>query len=71
MIDRFIQGYVVDFIYISCINFPIFNVADMYVSICTVLLAVKLLFGISEEDYRVLENALSSPLKRLFGMNNK
>ncbi len=71
MIDRFIQGYVVDFIYISCINFPIFNVADMYVSICTVLLALKLLFRISEEDYRVLENALTSPIKRLFGKNNK
>ena len=71
MIDRIRQDYVVDFIYFVIINFPIFNVADMYVSICTVLLAVKLLFGISEEDYRVLENALSSPLKRLFGMNNK
>lgn len=71
MIDRFMQGYVVDFIYISCINFPIFNVADMYVSICTVLLAVKMLFRISEEDYRTMENAFRSPIKRLFDKNGK
>lgn len=30
-LDRFFRGYVVDFIYISLINFPTFNVADMYV----------------------------------------
>ena len=64
MIDRFIQGYVVDFIYISCINFPIFNVADMYVSICTVVLAVIMLFKFKEEDYSVLEEAFAAPFKR-------
>ncbi len=57
MIDRFIQDYVIDFIYISCINFPIFNVADMYVSVCTVVLAVIILFRLKEEDYTVLEEA--------------
>ena len=71
MIDRFVQGYVVDFIYISCINFPIFNVADMYVSICTVLLAIKMLFNINEEDYKAMENAFTAPLKRLFDKNKQ
>ena len=64
MIDRFIQGYVVDFIYISCINFPIFNVADMYVSICTVLLAIIVLFRLKEEDYRILEESLRAPFAK-------
>ena len=31
-IDRFINGYVVDFFYFKLINFPIFNVADIYVT---------------------------------------
>lgn len=61
MIDRVMQGYVVDFIYISCINFPIFNVADMYVSVCTVLLAVIMLFKFGEEDYNHLEAAIKAP----------
>ncbi len=32
MIDRVSQGYVVDFLYFKLINFPIFNVADCYVT---------------------------------------
>lgn len=64
MIDRFMQNYVVDFIYISCINFPIFNVADMYVSISTVLLAIILLFVIKEDDYKEITDAVKSPFKK-------
>lgn len=32
-IDRLIYGYVVDFLYISAIHFPVFNVADCYVTV--------------------------------------
>ena len=67
MIDRFMQGYVVDFIYISCINFPIFNVADMYVSVCTVILALIVLIKLKEDDYNVLEEAFSAPFKKDHG----
>ncbi len=67
MIDRFIQGYVVDFIYISCINFPIFNVADMYVSVCTVVLAIIVLFKLKEDDYNILEEAFTAPFKKKSG----
>ena len=70
MIDRSIQGYVVDFIYISCINFPIFNVADMYVSVCTVILALIVLIRLKEEDYNVLEEAFTRPFKRRSGGQN-
>nr|MDE6844656.1 signal peptidase II [Lachnospiraceae bacterium] len=35
MIDRIRFDYVVDFIYFVLINFPIFNVADIYVTIST------------------------------------
>ena len=64
MYDRINQKYVVDFIYFSLINFPIFNVADIYVSVCTVLLAFYLIFYIKEEDFEKLDRALKAPLKK-------
>lgn len=50
MIDRIRLDYVVDFIYFVLINFPIFNVADMYVSLSTVALVFLLLFRYKEND---------------------
>ena len=40
MIDRVRFDYVVDFIYFVLINFPIFNVADIYVTISTIALVI-------------------------------
>ena len=56
LIDRIRLDYVVDFIYIRLNDFPIFNVADMFVSIATVVGAVLLLFGHSyrDEDFSFL-----------------
>ena len=39
MLDRIRLAYVVDFFYFKLIDFPIFNVADIYVSVATVVLA--------------------------------
>ncbi len=64
MYDRMFQGYVVDFIYFSLINFPIFNVADIYVSVSTVIFALYLLFKIKDSDLNEIEEALKKPLKR-------
>lgn len=50
MIDRVRLNYVVDFIYFSLINFPIFNVADMYVTVSTAVLMILLLFVYKESD---------------------
>lgn len=50
MIDRIRLDYVVDFIYFVLINFPIFNVADIYVSVSTVVLVILLLFVYKEND---------------------
>ena len=44
LIDRLRLSYVVDFIYFKLIDFPIFNVADCYVSVSAVFLALLLLF---------------------------
>lgn len=54
MIDRIRLGYVVDFIYISLIHFPIFNVADMCIVISVIILAVLFLFVYKEEDLAFL-----------------
>ena len=43
LIDRAVHGYVVDFIYISLIHFPVFNLADMYVSLSTITLVILVL----------------------------
>ena len=50
MIDRTCYGYVIDFLYFSLIDFPAFNVADIYVSVGTAVLAVLILFYYKDED---------------------
>lgn len=53
MIDRLGQGYVVDFLYFSLIDFPIFNVADIYVTTATAVLVLLMLAYYTEEDLEV------------------
>ena len=55
-IDRVMYAYVVDFIYIRLIDFPIFNVADMYISIATAVLIICLLLLYKEEDFSFIRN---------------
>lgn len=50
MIDRYLNGYVVDFFDFNLINFPIFNVADCYVVVCGILFAVIYLFYYTEDE---------------------
>lgn len=50
MIDRAGNAYVVDFLYFSLIDFPIFNVADCYVTIGAFLLAILFLFFYKDEE---------------------
>lgn len=50
MIDRIRLNYVVDFIYFVLINFPIFNLADIYVTVSTAALVILLLFVYKESD---------------------
>ena len=55
MVDRTTQGYVVDFLYFKLIDFPIFNVADIYVTTATAALLCLLCFFYKEEDLAVFE----------------
>lgn len=48
--DRVTLDYVIDFIYFVYINFPIFNVADCYVTISTAILLILFIFVFREDD---------------------
>ena len=54
MIDRVSQGYVVDFLYFKLIDFPIFNVADCYVTVATAVLMALFLWFYKDEEVEVL-----------------
>ena len=51
LLDRLIRNYVVDFIYFVPINFPKFNVADIYITCGVALLAILLFFYYTEEEF--------------------
>ena len=50
LIDRIVNNYVVDFFYFKWIDFPVFNVADIYVTVTMILLLILILFFYKEED---------------------
>lgn len=49
-IDRILHRYVIDFLYFRLINFPVFNVADIYVTVGAVVLIILWIFYYSESD---------------------
>ena len=55
MIDRLFRGYVIDFLEFTFIDFPVFNVADICVTVGTVLMFI----------YIVLSTKRSLPTKRI------
>lgn len=54
MIDRIFRGYVVDFFYFKLIDFPVFNVADIYVTTSAIVLIFLIVFLYKEEDFNRL-----------------
>lgn len=55
MIDRLTRGYVVDFLYFSLIDFPVFNLADCYVCVGAVLALVFLFTRYRSEEFAFLK----------------
>lgn len=53
-IDRVCRGFVVDFFYFSLIDFPVFNVADIYVTVSVACFFVLFLFIYKEEELQCL-----------------
>lgn len=59
MIDRLRLHYVVDFIYVVFVKifgqpFPIFNVADMYVTVSTFIIIILIFFVYQDADFEFL-----------------
>jgi signal peptidase II len=48
--DRIAYRYVIDFIYFSLIDFPVFNVADIYVTVSVTVLVILVLFFYKESE---------------------
>ena len=56
--DRVVYDYVVDFIYISLIDFPICNIADIYVSVTCFVGIIWVLLGQADDlDFSFLKTA--------------
>lgn len=51
LIDRIIYGSVTDFISFDFINFPIFNVADSYITISCILLFIMCIFKVDNDTF--------------------
>ena len=60
MIDRIRLGYVIDMFDFRLINFPVFNVADIYVTCSMIILLILILFKYKDNE-----------LEDLFGGSNK
>ena len=60
--DRIFQGSVTDFISFDIIRFPVFNVADIFVTCSFILLIILLIFVYREEELSFIP---------LFGEENK
>lgn len=63
LIDRVKLGYVVDFFSFELIDFPVFNVADIYVVISMVSAMILLLFVYSNEEV--------DEILKIFGKSNE
>ena len=63
MIDRIRLQYVLDFKYFKIIDFPIFNVADIFATVSTFALIILFLFYYSEEDFDLIFNLCLSKRK--------
>lgn len=54
LIDRIRLNYVVDFIYFKLIDFPVFNVADIYVVVSVALFSALIVFYYKDEELQFL-----------------
>ena len=54
LLDRIRLGYVIDFLYFKLINFPIFNVADIFATVSAFLLFFLCIFYYRDEELSFL-----------------
>ena len=61
LVDRIVLGYVRDFIHLQFMDFPVFNVADISLTIGIILMVIYFIFIYSKEDkkFEVIQKSLS------------
>lgn len=57
-IDRTCRNYVVDFFYFKLIDFPIFNIADIYVTVGMLLTLLAMFAIYNEKDFETMQQAV-------------
>lgn len=62
-IDRLLNGFVVDFLYFSLIDFPVFNVADIFIVVGTIGIGIMVIF-IKEPQVSQNRISFSRKIKR-------
>ena len=55
LIDRVLLNYVRDFLYFRLIDFPVFNLADIFVVVGVMILLVVIIFGEIEKPHQTKE----------------
>lgn len=63
-IDRCYLGYVVDFIYFELIDFPVFNLADTYLTVSCILLLLLSVFYYKDHDFDFLDATITKNKKK-------
>ena len=67
MIDRLLYGYVIDMFKVELFNFPVFNVADIFITVFAILFVLAMFFEKPDDDietlYEDIEEAEEKPKK--------
>lgn len=58
LIDRIANGYVHDFIYFEIIDFPVFNFADICVTLSMIALIILIFFKYKDKDFEFIKDKL-------------
>lgn len=69
ILDRIRYGYVVDFLNFEFIDFPVFNVADIYITVSVFVILILVLFFYKEEEEQ--EGELTADKKTDMGSDSK
>ena len=52
--EQLFHGYVVDMIYVEIINFPVFNIADSFITVGFALMIFSMIFVYKEKDFDLI-----------------